>query len=266
MRGVPLVLLLVACEGKSEPFLANEASVADPSVKKEKPTAAPPASPEGGGTTEWVDGVSKSSPISGNPTLTVIERAFRNQQPAWPLLSNDGQTAVVALPTRNGPKGWLTFTVEYLGANREQPLQRIPLIDAKLMTTIHTALDTAAIAMADVKVLTKSAKRINERMREDGFTRFGGEIDKLAANRAGAFKLGRRDQVLTVSLRDWSAETPRLEAQQMPSAGDIDCVAEPVLRRLFFDDSRKRVLVHYGWETTADQCSLPDDRYYLLGP
>lgn len=244
-----LVLLLVACDGgKSDPFLDVGSASSTPEVP---------------GTTEWnVDSVSKSSPIAGNPTLTVIERAFRNQQPAWPLLSKDGETAVVALPTRQAPNGWLTFAVEYVGVNRAQPLERIPLIDASLMTTIHTALDTAAIAMADVKVLVKAARRINRRVAEEEFSRFDGQLVEISASVAGTFKIRRSEgEVVEVTRGDWRAETPKL-----PNVGTGDCVAHPVLRRVFFDNRRKRVLVHLGWEVAAATCALPDDRYYLLGP
>lgn len=274
------LLLLVACEGRtSDPFLDVGSGSATTSAHVKEPSreptgsAAPQEPAEGTGvTTEWkadwkVDGVSKSTPIVGNPTLTVIERAFRNQQPAWPLLSKDGQTAVVALPTRTAPDGWLTFSVAYLAPNQAEAADLVPLIDRPLMTTIHTKLDTAAIAMPRVKQLVKAARRINDRVAEGGFTPFGGRLDKLpASGRAGSFKLQLAEgEAIEVTLGDWTTTTPRLEAQRMPEVGEVECVAQPALRRVLFDDPRKRVLVHYGWEAPAT-CALPDDRYFLVGP
>jgi hypothetical protein len=69
-----------------------------------------------------------------------------------------------------------------------------------------------------------------------------------------------------VARGEWQVETPKVEAVPMPRAGSLACVAHPKLRRVFFDNAHKRVLVHIGWETSADQCSLPDDRYHLVGP
>jgi hypothetical protein len=275
--------MLAACGGKSDPFLdvgsAKDTDTPKVSpgetpkeIPKEAPKETPNEAPKDDGTTEWkpVDGVSKSSPIDGDPTLTVIERAFRNQRPAFPLISKDGDTAVVDVITRSNDKGWLTYTVEYLGANATTAAERIPLVDAPLMTLLGNERDASKIPMTEVKRITKAAKRINDRTVDEGFARFEGQIDKVGAkgSRAGDFAVVVKDEMVVkvAHTSKWQAETPKLEATPMPKVGSIECNAQPKLRRVFFDNGHKRVLVHIGWETGADQCTLPDDRYFFMGP
>lgn len=280
-----MFVALVACGGgKADPFLdvgtksgsddraAKDSGSGSGTAEKKETKETKPDSGEV--TTEWIpthDAISKSSPIDGDATLTVIERAFRNQRPAFPLISKDGETVVVDLKTRSNEKGWLTYTVEYIGVNATTAAERIPLVDAPLMTLVGTARDASAIPMSEVKRITKAAKRINDRTHEDGFARFEGSIDKVTGKdvTAGPFRItrvGDGDLVLRVSQGRFEADTPKLEATPMPKVGASDCVAQPKLQRVFFDGPRKRVLIHVGWETGPDQCSLPDDRYFFIGP
>jgi hypothetical protein len=205
--------------------------------------------------------------------MTVIERAFRNQMPAFPLLSRDGTTAAADVKTRiPSLHNNTTYAIDFVEHDSAKS-QQIKLIEEKLLQTLVTARDTGAIPMTDVRTLVKAARRVHDRIDDEGFTRFEGQLQKpvdAGGVPAGTFKIRRSEEAgslaIHVSRGTWNADPARAETLTMPKAGSIECTAKPVLRRLFFDNARKRVLVHLGWEQNADQCSVPDDRYFLVGP
>lgn len=248
-----VVVALAACGGKSDVPGAGSST---------KGSASP------------ADGVSQSSPIEGDPAYAVVERAFRDKRPAFPLLSKDGNVAAVEIVTPIGQSGGSTYSVAFItpGADAwsgsDEP---ITLVDAKLVHLLLDSGDTAAVAKYDIDTITKAARGISDRILEGGFRRFDTSFDAIGVGDLVAagpfrFKVTEETSAITIAISEGTRQIAVEQIQPVPMGrvGDIDCLAMPVVKRAFSDAGRRRLLLHVGWKTGPDQCDAPDDRYRLV--
>jgi hypothetical protein len=225
-----------------------------------------------GGSAQPVDAVSKSSPIEGDPAYAVIERAFKQKRPAFPLLSKDGNVAAVDLVTPIGKSGGSTYAVGFITAGADawsggtEP-ELITLVDAKLVHLLLDSMDTSAVPTIDIDTITTAATGIKQRLAE-GYTRMESEVHELPVGDViplGPFKLKITEQATSaITLEVSDGASVQIQPVPMGRVGDVDCVAMPRVKRAWFDTPRRRLLLHVGWSTGPDQCDAPEDLYRLF--
>lgn len=258
MRGL-MLLLFVACGGKSDPPPAPSPGSGSGTGSAADARLAPP-----------YDAVSKSSPIEGDPAYAVVERAFHQRKPAFPLLSKDGNVAAVEIATPIGKSGGSSYSVGFITAGADawsggiEP-ELITLVDAKLVHLLLESMDTKTVSTFDIESITKLATSIKERLAADGFTRLASQLDEIRDGTYGGFVLKLTTEPTTHVLTiDAAGTSVQIQPVPMGRVGDLDCVAYPEVARGWVDAARRRLLLHVGWKADADQCDLPDAHYRLF--
>ncbi len=253
-------VILAACGGKSDaPGPGSNAT---------------PGSSTGSGSS---DSISKSSPIEGDPAYAVVERAFRGQRPAFPLLSKDGNLAAVEIVTPIGQSGGSTYAVAFVASGADAwsgSDEPVTLVDAKLVHLLLDSGDTVAVAKFDIDSITKAARGISDRILEGGFRRLDTSFDAIGVGdlvAAGPFRFKVTEEAtsaITIAISEGTQQfaTEQIQPVPMGRVGDADCLAIPVVKRAFSDTGRRRLLLHVGWNAGPDQCDVPDDKYRLFAP
>ncbi len=88
---------------------------------------------------------------------------------------------------------------------------------------------------------------------------------------AGPFRFKVTEEAtgaITIAISEGAPQiaTEQIQPIAMGRVGEVDCVALPVVKRAFSDVSRRRLLLHVGWNAGPDQCDVPDDKYRLIAP
>jgi len=245
--------------------------------KGENPTSASGSMGSANGSS-GSDAITKSSPIDGDPAYAVIERAFHNKRPAFPLLSSDGGVAAVEIVTPIGQSGGSTYSVGFVRVGADAwsgaEIELTTLVDAKLAHLLLDSMDTSAVAKFDVDAITKLAAELTYRIREEGFRRFDTLFDAITVGElvsAGPFRFKVTNDAtgaISIAVSEGSTQvaTEQLQPVPMGRVGDTDCIARPVVKRAFSDVGRRRLLLHVGWNAGPDRCQVPDDKYRLVAP
>lgn len=235
--------------------------------KKDAPV--PPGSGSGSGT-----GSTATQPglREGDPSTAVVQRAFAGKKPTFPLLSKDGNQTAVEIITPAGLTQATTYSVGFIGVGADAwsggaDGEQVTLVDGKLIALLLDS-DTPTY---DSDSIAKAAKGIVDRTAE--FTPFERSIDAIGvgdAISAGSFTLKVVEEptgAITVSVRDGATAiaTDKIDPVPMGHVAELDCVALPHAKRVWFDTARKRLLLEVGWNAGPDQCDAPDERFRLYG-
>lgn len=237
-----------------------------------KPADSPPS---GSGSAKAGPGSNGIGPSGSDPAWVVVDRAFRNQRPAFPLLSKDGNTALVEIVTPIGQSGGSTYSIGAVTAGADAwsggvDPDLVTLVDAKL---VHLLLESET-AVFDQESITKAARGVGDRILEGGFRPFDGVFDAIGIGdlvSAGPFRFKVTEEAttaITIAISEGTQQIATEQIQPLPMGrvGDVDCIALPVVKRAFSDAGRRRLLLHIGWNTGPDQCDTPDDKYRLFSP
>lgn len=214
-----------------------------------------------------------SNLAANDPAAAVVDRVFP-RRPAFPLLSKDGNSAVVEIVTPVARSGGSTYSVGFVTAGADAwsggEIELTTLVNGMLLALLAEARESGTVATYDADAMSEQAKVLTSRIADGGFQPFESMVESSTGKAAGPFRFKVTDEptgAITIDITE-GAKTIKSEKVEPVSTGlisDVDCLAKPRVKRAFADPARRRLLLHIGWSLPA-QCEPPDDKYRLYAP
>jgi hypothetical protein len=204
---------------------------------------------------------------SDDPIGDIVARAFGGKKPALPLLSKDGNNAAVEM--REFTTGVRSYGVGFVAPRGKAKV--IELVDWKQAEAIaQQRLGGEPATKIDSGKIASVATKVKEELTD--FTAFEGVVDEIGVPdfaEAGPFKLqttqtAKGALTLTVHENGKQIGIAKLEPQLVSEPGDGAIIAWPTPVRAWYDNARKRLLVHVSWTNVPDASVNPPDIYRLF--
>ena len=256
------MLLLVACGSTSETTTGSGSSITSGPTSGSSITSGSSSGPT----------VTRSLAAS-DPATAVVDKVFP-RRPAFPLLSKDGNSAVVEIVTPVARSGGSTYSIGFVAVGADAwsggEIELTTLVNGMLLALLAEARESGTVATYDAEPMIGQAKVISARIADAGFQPFESMIESSTGKAAGPFRFKVTDDptgAITIDVTE-GAKTIKSEKIEPVSTGlisDVECLAKPRVRRAFADTARRRLLIQIGWSLPAP-CDAPDDKYRLLAP